>query len=144
MELEKPTVPFVLEEDRRRRVPEPLPVRLVAVADVRLLAPPDFDSQLDAFYVGLLGFEREVGWPVPVYRAENFSIRFDVSDPPVQREDMRPLGIEVPSLANAEYKLIDEEIRYARQKGVNPGQESLLLLDPAGNWIEITETRGVI
>jgi hypothetical protein len=57
---------------------------------------------------------------------------------------MRPLGIEVPSLVDAEHKLIDQEIRYARQKGVNPGRESLLVLDPAGNWIEITETRGVV
>lgn len=144
MELEKPTTAFVLAEDRRRRVPEPLPVRLVTVADARLRSPPDLEPQLDAFYVGLWGFEREVGWPVPVYRAENFSIRFEVSDPPVPREDMRPLGIEVPSLADAEHRLIDDQIRYARQKGVNPGQESLLLLDPAGNWIEITETRGVM
>ena len=144
MELEKPATPFVLEEDRRRSVPEPLPVRLVTVADARLLATSDLEQQLDAFYVALWGFEREVGWPVPVYRAENFNIRFEVCDPPIVREDMRPLGIEVLSLAEAEQKLIDREIRYARQKGVNPGQESLLLLDPAGNWIEITETRGVM
>ena len=144
MEVDSPTTPFVLGADRRRRVPEPLPVRLVTVADARLPAPRDMEPQLDAFYAGLWSFEREVGWPVPVYRAENFNIRFDVSDPPIRREDMRPLGIEVPSLADAEHKLIDHEIRYARQKGVNPGEGSLLLLDPAGNWIEITESRGVI
>src|SRR3954454_9604123 len=47
------------ELDRRRRMPEPLPVRLVAVADVRLPATAGLERELDAFYVDLLGFERE-------------------------------------------------------------------------------------
>jgi hypothetical protein len=144
MELEEPATEFAIAEDRRPRVPEPLPVRLVAISDVRLLARQEAEPRLDEFYVGLWGFEREVGWPVPVYRAENFTVRFDVPDPAARREDMRPLRIEVSSLVEAEHKLIDRQIEYVRQKGINPGEESLMLLDPAGNWIEISEARGVM
>jgi hypothetical protein len=49
--------------------------------------------------------------------------------------------VEVPSLAAAEARLVAAEIEYVRQKGVTPGQESLLLLDPAGNWVELLEMR---
>jgi hypothetical protein len=39
--------------DRRPRIPEPLPVRLVAVEDVRLSALMEAARDLDEFYVGL-------------------------------------------------------------------------------------------
>src|SRR5688500_10561026 len=44
--------------DRRPRVPEPLPVKLLVVSDPRLPAGAGLERRLDAFYVGLLGFER--------------------------------------------------------------------------------------
>ena len=144
MELDEPTTEFAIAQDRRPRVPEPLPVRLVAIADARLIAPAGIERQLDAFYVGLWGFSREAESHFPVYRADNFSLRFDVLEPPVARDDLRPLAIEVLSLAQAEHKLIDHEIEYVRQKGINVGEESLVLLDPAGNWVQITEVRSVI
>lgn len=143
MELDEPTIEFAVEPDTRARVPEPLPVRLVAVADARLVAPAGIEPQLDAFYVGTWGFARQSGSEFPVYRADNFSLRFDVIEPPVERGDLRPLGMQVLSLADAERKLMEQEIEYVRQKGVNPGEESLMLRDPAGNWIEIFQTRGV-
>jgi hypothetical protein len=172
--------------DRRPRMPEPLPVKLLAVEDVRLPATAGLESQLDGFYIGLLGFERvdvelprprpkveplpgvrQEGreWPMirrgrsglppaltsadrphtfgPVYRAENFRVHFHLVEGLVERESLRPLGVEVPSLAGAEEKLIAAEIEYVRQRGVTPGQESLLLTDPAGNWIELVEMRAV-
>jgi hypothetical protein len=125
--------------DRRPRIPEPLPVRLVAVEDVRLPAPRGIDDQLDALYVAILQFER-----VPrglSYRSDNFILRFVLADPPLVHSSLRPQGIEVLSLADVEHKLIDAEIEYVRQRGVTPGQQTLLLLDPAGNWIEIGEIR---
>lgn len=144
MELDEPTTEFAIAEDRRPRVPEPLPVRLVAIADARLIAPAGIEPQLDAFYVGLWGFVREAESHFPVYRADNFNLRFDVLEPPIVRDDLRPLAIQVLSLAEAQHKLIDYGIAYVRQKGINPGEESLMLLDPAGNWIEISGTRGVM
>lgn len=144
MELDEPTTEFAIAEDRRPRVPEPLPVRLVAIADATLVAPAGVERQLDAFYAGLWGFVRDPDSDFPVYRADNFRLRFDVLEPPIRRDDLRPLGISVPSLAQARHKLIDQQIEYIPQKGINPGEESLVLLDPAGNWVQITETRGVM
>ena len=79
----------------------------------------------------------------PVYRADNFRLLFDLVEGPVERDTLRPLGVEVPSLAEAEAKVIEADLEYTRQRGVAPGHESLLLLDPAGNWVEVVETRGV-
>jgi hypothetical protein len=143
-ELE-PSSGFEAIEDRRRRMEEPLPVRLVAVDDVRLRAMGGIEKELDEFYVGLWEFEREAagaGWVV--YRAENFRLKFEiVAEFPVERDSLRPQGIEVMSLAEAEHKLVEAEIEYVRQRGLTPGQESLLVLDPAGNWIELIEHRVV-
>lgn len=125
-------------------MPEPLPVRLVAVADVRLATPSGCERELDDFYVAMLGFER-----LPdeneefIFTAENFAIRFGVIEPPISREHFRPLGIEVASMAEVEQRLIDAEIEHARQKGLVPGQESLVLLDPAGNWVELIQSKTV-
>lgn len=176
------------EADRRRRMREPPPVRLVAVADARLSASAGLEPDLDAFYVGLLEFERG-GMPPkpknpispwrganrqlvlndpaagpappaaakpaplppaeaeprhdggPVYISANFRIRFQIVEGLVTREILRPLGVEVESLALAETKLIAAGIDYARQRGINPGEESLLVYDPAGNGVELSETR---
>ena len=94
------------------------------------------EDKLDAFYVDLLQFERlesELS-----YQAENFALRFDVqSEMPVIHESLRAQGIEVQSLLDAERKLNDLEIEYIRQRGLTPGSESLLVLDPAGNLARI-------
>jgi hypothetical protein len=145
IELEPVTGPFTPQADRRQRVPEPPPVRLVAVDDVRLQAESRLEKELDSFYVGVLKFEREEaaeGTNVLRYKAENFRLRIVLVDHPVDRgDDLRMLGVVVPGLLAVEHALIEREIDYARQKGLIPGQESLLLRDPAGNWLEITETR---
>jgi hypothetical protein len=139
MELEFVQTPFVAQPDRRRRVPEPPPVRLLTVDDAHLPAPAGAEIQLDGFYRDLLGFERQCDSEFPVYRAENFRLWFDVVEPPIARVDFRPLRIEVPSIAETEQKLVDGQIEYSHQRGLMAGQESLVLLDPAGNWVEITE-----
>jgi hypothetical protein len=140
MQLEEPTVPFKPMFDRRLRVPEPLPVRLVAVNDMRVDAPAGRERELDAFYAGLLGMQRVAGEQI-VYRAENFDLYVDVLEPPVAREDYRPVRAEIRSLADAERKLRDAEVVYVRRKGLVPGDEALVMQDPAGNWVELTETR---
>ena len=135
MELEESSIEFKPQPDRRARMPEPLPVRLVAVEDVRLPTQAGAENDLDEFYVGLWEFERVEN--ELTYRAENFRLYFDVVEGPIEREILRPLGIEVQSLAEAEKKLNDLEIEYIRQRGITPGRESLLLKDPGGNWVEI-------
>jgi hypothetical protein len=150
-------------------MPEPPPVRLVAVADVWLFAASGVETQLDSFYVMLLGFEREdielrrprpmiamapsrverqggspqdsLAAPGPVYRAENFRLRFRTVEPPIFRASLRPFGIEVRSLGEAQAKLNDAEIEFSHERGLVPGQECLVLQDPAGNWLELTECR---
>jgi len=137
--------------DRRPRVPEPLPVKLVGVADAHLFAAAGLEPELDAFYVGLFGFERRNVEPVDAtaadatisYRADNFTLHLSVQEPPVHRLDLRPLLIEVPSLGALEEKLITAEQEYERQRGLLPGEQTINLLDPAGNWVEVVESKAV-
>src|SRR5688500_16340074 len=143
MELESPPREYKPTIDRRPRVPEPLPVRLATIDDARLPSAAGLERELDAFYVGLLGFARHGDLEQISYRAENFSVMFEVIEPPVRRGDMRPLGIEVPSLSDLELKLIEAEAEYSRRRGLLPGEEAIVLLDPAGNWLEIIDRRGI-
>ena len=139
MELEESKTFSTPPADRRPRIPEPPPVRLVTIDDAHLPAAAGTEVQLDTFYVDLLQFEREPEFHFPVYRSENFRVLFDVLEPPIGRENFRPLGIEVPSLWVIEQKLLNEQTKYVRHRGLMPGHGSLLLLDPAGNWIQIEE-----
>ena len=133
------------DADPRPRLPEPLPVRLIAVENVRMLAPRGTDELLDGFYVGLLGFDRYCGDGAGegelAFRADNFILRFEFVDPPLVHETLRPQGMEVEDLAELEKKLIEAELEYTRERGITPGRETLLMLDPAGNWVEIGEIR---
>jgi hypothetical protein len=144
MELEQSSVNFKPIRDRRPFMPEPPPVRLVAIDDVHVPAAAGVEIELDDFYVKLLKFEREeTRREGIVYKSENFRLWFDVLEPPIQREDFRPIGIDVPSLSNLERELIEREIEYLWQKGLLAGQHTLLLKDPAGNWVQIGEFRRV-
>jgi hypothetical protein len=129
--------------DRRPRMPEPLPVRLVVIDDVHLTSPAGNEELLNEFFVDLLGFERNADDAKIIYRADNARIFFEVVEVPACRVNYRPIQIEVPSLIEMEMKLVGAEIEFTRQKGLSPGQDSLLLLDPAGNWMEILEARVV-
>ena len=130
--------------DRRPLIPEPLPVKLVAIEDVHLPAAAGKEIELDNFYVHLWGFERDHVDPGLVYRAENFRLRFDVVEPPIQRQEMRAVQVEIPSLRQAEQKLIDAKIEYQRLKGLIAGSDCLLLLDPAGNWVALSEMKEIM
>jgi hypothetical protein len=141
VELEQASIDFKPAPDRRPKMPEPLPVKLVAIEDCRAVAPAGVEVQLDQFYVELFGFERIES--ELVYRADNFRLAFDVIETPDDRESMRPIGIEVPLLGVMERKLYEAKIDYIRQRGLNAGTESLLLRDPAGNWVEVSESRDI-
>jgi len=140
MELEPSSGNFQPIADRRPLVPEPLPVRLVAIEDVDLPAASGLEKELQVFYVELLGFERDpADVDSLVLRAENVRLRFSVLEPPIGRDHLRTLGIEVLALAEAEAKLLEAKIPYVRQRGLMPGQDALSLQDPAGNWLAVTE-----
>ena len=141
MELEESPIIFKPITEKRPLSPEPLPVRLLTVEDATLPAAAGLETQLDAFYVGLLGFERDDKADGLVYRADNFRLRFEIVEMRPERESMRALAIEVPQLAEIEHRIIEREIEYLRQKGLTPGELRLLLRDPAGNWLEIVEYR---
>jgi hypothetical protein len=143
IELLTPAAEFHSTADTRPRMPEPLPVKLVTVEHAHLPAAAGLEPQLDDFYILLLGLERLEPLEALVYRAENFNLHFDVLEPPVKRDTLRALGIEVASLAETEKQLIDREIEHTRQRGLLPGHDSILLQDPAGNWLELTESRPI-
>ena len=128
--------------DLRRRMDEPPPVKLISVDDVCLVTPPGMDDQLDHFYQAVLEFFAEPAVQGKIYRAENFRLRFEVvlDQKPIDRDGMRPQGIEVRSLRDMERKLFSHQINYTRERGLLPGLMTLLLKDPAGNWIELLES----
>lgn len=139
IELEPSGIPdFRVDADRRPRLEDPLQVKLVAVNDVWLTMPAGLETRMDAFYVRLLGFQRDPEEGV-VYRTDNFRLRMQVVERPDTREHYRHLGVEVLNLAELEHRLIDAEVEYTKMKGLLPGSESLVLQDPAGNWLEVVE-----
>jgi hypothetical protein len=143
VELEESTIGFKPSVDRRPLVPEPLPVRLIAIEDASLMASAGLEVQLDEFYIGLLKLERDEKAPGLVYRADNFRVRFEVVEQRPERDSLRSLLVEVPRLSDIEHQIIDRKTEYSRQKGIAPGEERLVLQDPAGNWIEIVEYRRI-
>jgi len=140
VELEESAINFKPIIDRRPLIPEPLPVRLLTVEDATLIAAAGLEVQLDEFYISLLRFEREEGDEL-IYRADNFRLRFRITETFPERDNLRPLLIEVPCLSDLEHAIIDRRLDYTRQRGVTPGEERLVLQDPAGNWIEVVEYR---
>lgn len=126
--------------DPRPRMPEPPPVRLAAIADVKLLAKPGTERELDRLYVEVLGFQRvsAPGTP-PIYQAENAALTFTVIEDPRPRPHLRMIAVEVPSLADTEQRLVDRGIEFQWQKSLQPGLDSILVLDAGGNWVEVRE-----
>ena len=59
-------------------------------------------------------------------------------------DDMRMMGIIVRSLEDAQRKLRDARIEFTFEHGLTAGEERLLLLDPAGNWIRITQSTQIM
>jgi hypothetical protein len=145
IELAADTTPFEPIADLRPLIPEPLPVRLIAVDDVRLPSAAGLERELDQFYVNLLGFVRphtNTGIDGTLaYRAENFFLRFDVLEPPLVRDAVRPILIEVQSAAETRRRLSDARLEFQTIAGLDPGQQMLLIRDPAGNWLGLVEYR---
>lgn len=143
MELEKPTS-SVLPPDTHPFMPERPPVRLLAIADVKLAVVAGVEKQLDEFYVGLLKFargEHEEGWVI--YEAERWRLVFEVVETPPARDDYRPTMVQIPHFDEFVQALIDRHIEYEFQKGTTPGLEGVFLRDPAGLWISVAPIRAI-
>ncbi|HQY88413.1 MAG TPA: hypothetical protein PK402_07125 [Tepidisphaeraceae bacterium] len=126
--------------DLRKPIPEPLPVRLVAIEDVHLPAAAGREVQLDEFYVGLLGLKRAPDRDgMLVYHAENVDLVFDVLEPPIDRAKLTPTPFEVDWIELIIQRLLELEVPYERMRGVMPGHEYVLLVDPAGNWVSLMQ-----
>jgi len=145
MELEPATTPFEPPDDPRPRLIPPPPVQLVAIADVTLPAVAGLEKRLDEFYAGLLRMDRDDeetqrGLTL-VYRAENVRLRLAIHEVPPPRQDYRPLGVVIPSLSELELRLIEAKLEYVRRRGIFAGSDCIVMSDPAGNLVEITEAR---
>jgi hypothetical protein len=143
MELEPSTV-FTPAIGRRRHIPPPPPVVLVTVEDAKLVSSVGWEGELDAFYVGLLKFERDKKVAGIVYKAENFRIVFELVEGPVERDDMRMLGVIVKSLRDTAQVFRDAKVEFEWERGLQAGDERLVLTDPAGNWLRITQSKPVM
>lgn len=128
-------------------MPEPLPVRLIAVADVRLPCPPP-DPQLtrllDAFYVEVLKFRRLPSDEFHhFFLADNYALILQAHNRPVQRERLTPTMIEVLDGRAVREQLVEREIPHEWMRGLTPGADFLLTQDPAGNWVGVIERTAV-
>jgi hypothetical protein len=147
VELEPSAINFNPPADSRPTIPEPLPVRLIAIGDVRADAVAGTEVAMDEIYVKVLEFQR-VPQPVDAhritYQADNARLNFTVKEPTFARDDFRPIQIEVLSLAVLSNKLIEREIEFTRQKSIIPGQESVVFQDPSANFVEVTERKKIV
>jgi len=129
--------------DTRPRLLPPPPVRLDTLADAQLFAIAGMETQLDGFYVDILKFDRDDSEDGLAYRAENWRLRFELLERPQPREDYRLLGVVVPSLADIVGRLTDAGVSYTLQVGLLAGQECIVISDPCGNLLAITESRAI-
>ena len=140
--LSKTSGAFEPQVDERPAVPEPLPVELVAVTDVRVRAPAELKEQIDEFYF-LLGFTRpdDHGW---AYRSDTTLLIFRPPRRKSWRQDYRPILVTVESIDEVASRLADAGVHYSRQRGISLGCESLHCTDPAGNFLQISEHRRLL
>jgi len=143
MDLEDPSFDFVPSKDDRPRAWNPPPVTVVAIADVKLACSAGAGTSLDDFYVTVLGFELGHDPDRPVYRAENVRVVFEVFEGPVERDDFRPLQLQVRDLERVRLGLIERKMEFTSTHRLHTSDEVLFLPDPAGNYLEIVEFRPV-
>lgn len=139
LDLDPPIKPFNPAPDLRPRIPEPLPVKLVAVSDMRIKGTTGMRLAFDAFYRSVLGFGPVDDPETWAYQTENYQLIVEGVEGLVERLDYRPVQVIVTSLATIIERLDEREIAYERQRGLQVGLFSLRILDPSGNGVEVSE-----
>jgi hypothetical protein len=142
LELE-PADGFEQPDDRRPKMDEPLPVRLVAIADVRLPALLELERKHDEFYCGLLKMVRDEPRSQRIYRTDNHRIVFELFEHLIERTECRPLNVEIDSLSSLQASLIEQKIEFELVRDITLGIQSLALRDPSGNWLQIAQSTPV-
>lgn len=139
MEVETTSTPLPPPTDRRPHMPEPPVVRVEAIEDVAIPSIAGLEREMDGFYVGLLAFERLPATDALeiVYKAENVLVRAEVVERPPERNDLRPMLVQIPHLVDFIRLLNEREIEYEWQRGLAAGTDRVLLRDPSGNWISV-------
>ncbi len=142
LELEQPSFEFVPQLDDRPKMAQPIPVEIEAVDDLHLPAHRGDARKMHLLYRDILEFVPLAGVAHLAYQADNFAIHFDIGSS--ERPGYRAVRVIVRSLADVERHLAEAQFEYERQKGLAPGEETLVLQDPDGNWLEIREHREII
>lgn len=144
MDLEQPDFQFTLPADRRARVPVPPAVQLLAVADVTMDVAPGKAKPVAEMFVALLQFEVESRDETQiVLRSGNARLIVREFKQAKPREDLMPLRLVVPSLASLRMRLGEMRIEYSYQRGITPGQRQVVFQDPAGGFVEVSESRQI-
>jgi hypothetical protein len=145
MELEPARGHFKPDKDDRPHMPQPPVVRLQVIEDMHLQTPAGLERDLDAFYVGLLRFERDVDDLERIaYRAERFRVVFEVVERMPEREDYRPVVCDLPDFAELLKGVEVRQIQFEWQQSIAPGMDRVLMRDPAGNFVSVGPIRVIL
>ncbi len=115
-----------------------------AVGDVRLESPPSCEERLRLFYRDLIGL-REPGGASSAsqlaFEAHGRRVVIHLSHEAMASPMRRRLLIQVDSLGRMWERLTARSIECWEYPGMGIGDRRLVVLDPAGNRIELKEER---
>ena len=135
--------PLGAADDLRPHLPEPPPVRLVAVSDVTLPMRAGLEHRIVPFYVDLLGFRRRQDHDELAFESDTFDLRFRVTELSPTRDDVRPIGVLSPRFNDIVEELDAMRYPYEAVRGLVAGHDGLLMQDPAGNWVALSPLREI-
>ncbi len=116
--------------------------RILAIADVRMTAPPHARTRVLEFYESFVGFEPLDGDGAPelVFLGRPRTgprLIVAITDRHREPPPRRQLLVEVASLAASAEELADRAIPFTWSRGWTAFDRRLALQDPAGNWVEL-------
>jgi hypothetical protein len=126
------------EADDRPMLDEPPPVKVLAVRDVELQAADDELPAVAAFYAGLLGLK-----PLDARTFGSATVDLRLVPPEGERDSLKPLGLQAQHYKQIVERLQMDEVDFEIVRGLVAGGDTILLRDPAGNWVGIGEWREV-
>ena len=116
--------------------------QILALADVRLAAPPGRADQMLGFYTRTVGLDHvieESDEAQMVFRGcprRRPRIVVRVTDP-VREEDRRRVLIQIPSLHDCMERLTDARLFWSELRGWSYYDRRICTFDPAGNLVEL-------